>query len=61
MSMENEDIPIRLKRRAVAEAGVNVDQYFDLEAGRMSRDVFWDRDVYEQEIERIFARCWLFV
>lgn len=24
-----------------------------------SRRVFWDQDVYQLELERIFSRCWL--
>jgi ethylbenzene dioxygenase alpha subunit len=55
------DTPIRLKRRPIAQSIENLDQLMNLEKGRMSRDLFWDQDIYEQELERIFARCWLFV
>lgn len=61
MCNANGDQPIRLKRRPIAQSIENLDQLLSLEQGRMSRDVFWDKDIYEQEIERIFARCWLFV
>ena len=33
----------------------------DLENGLVSRDIFVDQDIYDQEQERVFARCWLFV
>lgn len=33
----------------------------DVENGLQSKRIFWDREVYEQELERIFARCWLFL
>ncbi|NML26035.1 SRPBCC family protein [Zoogloea dura] len=61
MCNANGDQPIRLKRRPIAQSIENLDELLSLEKGRMSRDVFWDKDIYEQEIERIFARCWLFV
>jgi ethylbenzene dioxygenase alpha subunit len=33
----------------------------DLEKGWVDRRIFWSREIYDQELARIFARCWLFV
>ena len=33
----------------------------NLEKGLVSRRIFIEQDIYEQELERIFARCWLFL
>ena len=36
-------------------------QLFDPESGLVDRACFSDLGIYEQELERIFARCWLYV
>ena len=33
----------------------------DSERGLVSRRIFIEQDIYQQELERIFARCWLFL
>ncbi len=33
----------------------------DMERGLISRDIFTSEDLYQQQLERIFARAWLFV
>ena len=39
----------------------DVTNLVDSEKGLLSRRIFFERDIYEQELERIFARCWLFL
>jgi phenylpropionate dioxygenase-like ring-hydroxylating dioxygenase large terminal subunit len=39
----------------------DVSDLVDLGHGLISREIFVDPDIYEQELERIFARCWLFL
>ena len=34
---------------------------FNPETGLLDREAFSSQDLYEQELERIFARCWLYV
>jgi phenylpropionate dioxygenase-like ring-hydroxylating dioxygenase large terminal subunit len=39
----------------------DVTRLVDVENGRISRRIFIEHEIYEQELERIFARCWLFL
>ena len=33
----------------------------DIEKGRLDRSIFYDQDIYQQELEKIFTRAWLFI
>ena len=33
----------------------------DMAAGRISREIFVNEEIYREELERLFARAWLFV
>ena len=37
------------------------DRYVKLEEGLISRKIFFDPEIYQAELECIFARCWLFL
>jgi phenylpropionate dioxygenase-like ring-hydroxylating dioxygenase large terminal subunit len=39
----------------------NLKSLVDSDAGLISPRIFADNDIYEQELEQIFARCWLFL
>lgn len=41
--------------------GLDVASLVDAEGGTVSRELFVDRDIFEAELERIFARGWLLV
>ena len=41
--------------------GGNYSQYVDTEEGWIDRRIFWDRDIYDAELENVFARSWLYV
>jgi ethylbenzene dioxygenase subunit alpha len=38
-----------------------MEDLIDLERGSIDRSIFWDQDIYERELEQIFAKCWLFL
>lgn len=59
--MCNNEKVIHLKLPRKSGALEDLDQYINIAEGRMSRKVFWERDIYEQELEKIFARAWLFL
>ncbi len=40
---------------------MDVKHVVDAEHGLVSRRIFIEPEIYEQELERIFARCWLFL
>ena len=39
----------------------DVKDLVDADNGLVSRRIYIERDIYDQELERIFARCWLFL
>jgi ethylbenzene dioxygenase alpha subunit len=55
------DCPPRLRRDEVSEPLPSLDALVDFEQGKLSRRVYWDTLIYQQELEKIFARCWLFL
>ena len=40
---------------------VDVNSLVDTDSGLISRRIFIDDEIYQEELERIFARCWLFL
>jgi phenylpropionate dioxygenase-like ring-hydroxylating dioxygenase large terminal subunit len=40
---------------------MDVNHLVDVENGLISRRIFIEQQIYEQELEQIFARCWLFL
>ncbi len=45
----------------IRSASVRAHDFIDLEQGEISREIFVNQEIYEQEQERIFARAWLFL
>src|SRR5947208_16630533 len=35
--------------------------FIDTESGTLSRELYVNPDIFQQELEQIFARCWLFI
>ncbi|MCT7325035.1 aromatic ring-hydroxylating oxygenase subunit alpha [Ralstonia mojiangensis] len=50
-----------LQRDTIRPPLEGLNRLVDLDAGRLSRRVYWDQRIYEQELEKIFARSWLFL
>lgn len=40
---------------------VDVKELVDVENATQAKKIFWDQDIYDQELERIFGRSWLFL
>jgi 3-phenylpropionate/trans-cinnamate dioxygenase alpha subunit len=40
---------------------MDIESLVDSEQGLVSRRIFIEPEIYEQELERLFARCWLFL
>jgi phenylpropionate dioxygenase-like ring-hydroxylating dioxygenase large terminal subunit len=39
----------------------DLDEMVDAERGSVSRRIFIEPEIYEQELMQIFARCWLYL
>ena len=55
------DCSPRLRRPQASEPLPFLDDLMDFEQGRLSRRIYWDDLIYRQELEKIFARSWLFL
>src|ERR687887_1609212 len=50
--------PRGLEERLIEMDNAN---FVDAENGLINRRIFIEREIYEKELQRIFARCWLFL
>ena len=41
--------------------GADIGGLVDADRGLVSRRIFVEQKIYEEELERIFAHCWLFL
>ncbi len=41
--------------------GICAKRFVDLDKGLISREIFIKEEVYQRELEQIFARTWLFI
>jgi len=47
--------------RVIADPSLTLHELVDFEHGWVNRRIFWDDAIYQLELERLFARAWLFV
>ncbi|MSQ32157.1 MAG: aromatic ring-hydroxylating dioxygenase subunit alpha [Dehalococcoidia bacterium] len=52
------DIPVNLRMKAMR---TKLSGLVDAEKGLLDRSIFVDKDLYQQELEQIFGRCWLVI
>src|SRR5207302_3699878 len=52
---------ITVSRRVEGGVRMEIKSLVDPEGGLINRRIFADREIYELERERLFARCWLYL